>query len=485
MSAPAPEQNGGGPGDDLELIDLDKVRDYAVYVVHSVRRHPVLASSTFLGVLALTILGLLTFPKTYHVETELLAQRNLMMPALGNPSRAVPGEADAPTRAAGETVRRHDNLVSLVKQTGLLDRWDNTRAPAVRFWDAVVRLLTGRPTEEERLDGLVEMLDKHLSVSASDRTVTIGIDWPDKQLAHQLVETALQNFLEARHAAEVGTIAEAISILERHAAEVQQSVDSALDDIKRLKLTTPLRASDIVPLVTPRATQTRQAKVGEASEVRALLEGKRRAIRDLEEFRSKRVAELQAELGQQRQVYAEAHPTMVRLRQSVQAVSEESPQLAELRAQERELAAEYSQITGEQSTGSDGSLQAGPGRLSEARRLLGSASDAPAEEYAKARLRFAMNKYDSLLERLDAARIELDTARAAFKYRYSVIRPAELPKGAIKPKVPVVLALGLLAALMAAAGLAALVDLRSRRLVEPWQIERQLGLPVLGDLPRT
>jgi hypothetical protein len=484
VSASGREQESG-PGDDLELIDLDKVRDYAVYVVHSVRRHPRVAGGAFLGVLVLTIVGLLTFPKTYHVETELLAQRNLMMPALGNPNRAVPGEADAPTRAAGETVRRHDNLVSLVKQTGLLDRWDKTRAPAVRAKDWVVRLFTGAPTEEERLDALVEMLDKHLSVAASERTVTIGIDWPDKQLAHQLVETALQNFLEARHAAEVGTIAEAISILERHAAEVQQSVDGALDDIKRLKLTNPLRASDIVPMVNPRVNQTRQAKVGEVSELRAMLEGKRRAIHDLEEFRSKRIAELQAELGQQKQIYAEAHPNMVRLRQSVQAVSEESPQLSELRAQERELAAEYSQLTGEEQVGPEGELRVSPGRLSEARRLLGSASDAPAEEYAKARLRFAMNKYDSLLERLDAARIELDTARAAFKYRYSIIRPAELPKGPIKPKVPVVLAMGLFAALLATAGVAAMVDVRSRRLVEPWQIERLLGLPVLGDLPRT
>ncbi|HMK72183.1 MAG TPA: hypothetical protein VK454_02525, partial [Myxococcaceae bacterium] len=420
MSAAPAQQNDGGPGDDLELIDLDKVRDYALYVIHSVRRHPRLSAGLFLGVLLLTVLGLLTFPRTYHVETELLAQRNLMMPALGNPSRAVPGEADAPTAAAGETVRRRDNLVSLVKQTGLLDRWDKTRAPAGRVKDWVVRLFTGQPTEEERLETLVETLEAHLSVTANERTVIIGIDWPDKQLAHQLVETALQNFLEARHAAEVGTIAEAISIRERHAGEVQASVDAALDDIKRQKLANPLHASDIVTLNSPRATQTHQAKVGELSEVRAMLEGKRRAIHDLEEFRSRRVAELQAELGQKKQVYAEAHPTVVQLRQSVQAVSEESPQLAELRAQERELSAEYSQLSGEQAAGADGELRVAPGSLAEARRLLGSTSSAPAEEYAKARLRFAMNKYDSLLERLDAARIELDTARAAFKYRYSV-----------------------------------------------------------------
>jgi uncharacterized protein involved in exopolysaccharide biosynthesis len=468
---------------ELEIIDHQKVRDYAGFVLGAMRRHPWIATGTALAVLGLTVLGLVSFPRVYHVDTELLAQRNLMMPALGNPNRSVPNEADAPTVAAAETVRRRDNLVSLIKETGLLARWDETRAPALRVRDWVVRQFTGPPTEDERLDDLVELLEKQLSVSTNEKTITISIDWPEKHLAHQLVETALQNFLEARHAAEVGTIAEAISILERHAAEEQTSVDSALDDIKRLNLEHPLRASDLVPLALPR-TPKRDSKTREASELRAMLEGKRRAIREQEEYGARRIAELQAELGQQKQVYAEAHPTVIRLRQSVAAVSEESPQLAQLRREESELAAEYAQLGGDEA-GRDSEVRAAPQRLSEARRFLDASSEAPATEYAKARLRFAMNKYDSLMERLDAARIELDTARAAFKYRYTTIRPAELPKHADKPKIPLVLGLGSLGALLAAAAVSVLVDIRSRKVVEEWQLERQLGLPVLGILPES
>ena len=472
----AQEQDPPVDQGELELVDRQKIRDYGGFILRSVQRHPRVAGGTALAVIVLTVLGLVSVPRIYHAETELLAQRNLMMPALGNPSRSVPTEADSPTGAAAETVRRRDNLVSLVKETGLLARWDLTRAPALRAWDWVVRLFTGVPTEDERLDALVELLEKQLSVSATERTITIGIDWPDKHLAHQLVETALQNFLEARHAAEVGSIAEAISILERHAAEEQQAVDSALDDVKRLNLQHPLRAADIVPRAPPR-----NPKASEISEVRAMLDGKRRAIRDLEEFRSRRIAELQAELGQQKQVYAEAHPTMIRLRQSVAAVSEESPQLVQLRREERELGAEYAQLGGDESD----EPRLAPQRLSEARRFLDVTGEAPAEEYAKARLRFAMNKFDSLMERLDAARIELDTARASFKYRYSVIRPAEVPKRPEKPKVPSVLGLASFGALLAAFVASVLVDIRSRKVIEAWQIERQLGLPVLGALPKS
>ena len=95
-----------------------------------------------------------------------------------------------------------------------------------------------------------------------------------------------------------------------------------------------------------------------------------------------------------------------------------------------------------------------------------------------------MEKYDSLLDRINSARIELDTARAAFKYRYSIIRPPQLPKRPTKPKIPLVVAAGVMAAMGLAVIAAALSDLRSGRILEPWQVDRALGLEVLGQVPR-
>jgi uncharacterized protein involved in exopolysaccharide biosynthesis len=470
-------------GEAVELIDLKKLRDYVLFIVHAVRRHPRVAGGTFVLVVCLTLLELALFPRYYHVEAELLAQRNLMMPALGNPGRNVPTDADAPTRAAPETVRRRDNLISLMKQTNLLERWDQTKAPVIKFRDWLVRLVAP-PTEEERQDELIEMLEKRLYVFAGEGTVTIAIDWPDAQLAFQLVETAQQNFLDARHAAEVSSIAEAISILERHAAEVQQSIDLAMEEIKRVEPAHSVRA---VPLGAARARKPAEqsAQPSEASQLKALLDGKRRAIRDLEAFRTRRLTELKDELDKQKQVYADAHPTVARLKDSIAAMSADSPQLAELRREEHELAAEYAQAGGDKPPERENEVRLAAPQMSEARRVLSAGSDASAEQYAyaKARLRFAMNNYDSLIERLDAARIELDTARAAFKYRYSTIRPAELPKKVAKPKLPVVIAAGVIAGAFLAALMAALVDFRSRRLVEKWQVERMLGLDVLGEMP--
>ena len=95
-----------------------------------------------------------------------------------------------------------------------------------------------------------------------------------------------------------------------------------------------------------------------------------------------------------------------------------------------------------------------------------------------------MEKYDVLLERIESARIELDTARAAFKYRYGIIRPPTFPRRPEKPKVPLVIAAGIIAALALGTVAAALADLLSGKILEPWQMSRGLGLPVLGEIPR-
>jgi len=214
-----------------------------------------------------------------------------------------------------------------------------------------------------------------------------------------------------------------------------------------------------------------------------MLEAKRRAINELDEFRRRRLAELQTELAQKRAVYADAHPAVAQILQSIGALTEDSPQLAALRKDERELQGEYERLSARKPESGGG----GAPRSTEVtpRKKISDPLEPDVQgEYSRTRLRFAMEKYDTLLDRINSARIELDTARAAFKYRYQVIRPPQLPKRPEKPKVPLVIAGGVMAALALAVVAAALSDLRSGRILESWQVERTLGLEVLGQVPR-
>ena len=90
--------------------------------------------------------------------------------------------------------------------------------------------------------------------------------------------------------------------------------------------------------------------------------------------------------------------------------------------------------------------------------------------------------YNELVDRLDNARVEMDAAQAGFSYRYIVTLPPVLPRRAEKPEPAKVMTGASVAAVALAILLALLADIRSRRVLEPWQIERLLGLRLLGEL---
>src|SRR5260370_23986206 len=109
------------------------------------------------------------------------------------------------------------------------------RAPAARLKAWIWSVLFRPPTQEEQIDNFVYYLRDRLWVKTGEGTVTIGIEFPDEQLAYRLVDTALQNFLEARHAADVSTIAESITILEGRAEQAHQTLASALQQLQALR----------------------------------------------------------------------------------------------------------------------------------------------------------------------------------------------------------------------------------------------------------
>ena len=103
-------------------------------------------------------------------------------------------------------------------------------------------------------------------------------------------------------------------------------------------------------------------------------------------------------------------------------------------------------------------------------------------EFASLRLRSELNQLESVLERTDGARIELAVSQAAFKYRYSVIRPAQVPRDPVAPNLQMIFAAGFVASLFLALAVVVCKDLLSGKILETWQVERQLGLPVIGTL---
>ncbi len=501
MSLPSAPPPNSFETETADLFDFRQFEDYGGFVVGAIKRHTVLACLAFFGTLCAGLVFLWVMPKTYHAESNILAQRNQVIPTIVNPRRTIPWDADSPTRAAAETVLRNDNLVALVKQTNLIDHWELSRAPILRVKDFLRNLLVGQPTEQEKLDSLVGLLEKRLQVSASSRegTLRIEIDWPDAQMAYQLVEAAQQNFLETRHSMEVSNISEAISILESHASTVHDSIKVILDEIHSSE--TEISKSSVkgktAPSVRSFSIRTKSPQSRELDRIGGLLEVKRRTIADLEASRRQKQNDLQTQLLEAKSTYAAAHPMIMNIEESIKAISKDSPQLASLKREEAELMEDYELARIALSHESDArkpgsSAPAVPldtkaalkqNEIESLQQIRESvANEGGNLEYARAQLQIASHKYEDLIDRISAAKLELQTARVAFKYRYSVIRPAQIPNDPIKPKPALVLSGAVFAGVFFVFLLCTLADLRRGRIIEAWQVERFLKLPVLAEV---
>jgi uncharacterized protein involved in exopolysaccharide biosynthesis len=487
-------------GDEPRPVDFKLISHLLGYVAGSIGRHKRLVPSLCVVVFATSVSLMYLLPKTYHVEVKLLAHPNGALSVKGdnNPN-------DAPTRTAVETVKQRDNLVALVRQTDLVHEWYNRRAPLLHLKDVVVQALFKPGKEQDTIEWMADLLDKKLSVwTAGQDVIQIGIDWPDPTMALRLVEAAQQNYLEARHAAEITAIAEQISILQSHATSLRAEIDVAVEAVQKLLADRLARPAAAATASAAERTTPPPAMVGapparrslepepELARLKASIEAKQRAMSDLEEFRRRKLSELGASLAEKRAMYTDSHPTVIDLRQTIASLSAPSPEVLALSAEIERLKQEFDE-KGAAARAESRPVPvigvAGPGGAppplpdSIIRVEQGSAEDRdPAMMYALTQLRNAMSKYSNLRSQIEAAQIDLDTAEAAFKYRYSIMNPPVKPKEPSKPRPEPVTFASLLAGLVVAIFAAVAIDLDRGRFVEPWQIEYALDLPTLGDI---
>lgn len=468
--------------------------EWAFFALGGVRRRKIVAALVFLCVIAATFAYYGTRIPRYRAEAKVLAQRSQGLPA------AVRSTFDEmPTRTAWEVVHQRENLIAIIRQTDLLEQSPKARPePAWKRWLSPGSLRNkpekaepvapaaavapgstastaaaaakadpapGTSARDDALDGLVLALDRLLLVIVGDDgTITLQLDWPDPDQAHAIVEAALQNFLEARHVQEVTSIDAVITVLRGRTAVLRENLDRVSEQARR-------RASQ--PLVAPALPRVRQPSE-ELVRLQATLEAKQRALQDVEDLRRRRLAELQAQLDQARTMLSDAHPTVIGMRRDIEAFGRESPQLLALREEERALRRQVSERLVREDLPTAARVVVPTPTIT----LPPSADEDPA-------VRDARVQYEQMAARTTAAQVELDAARAAFKYRYNVVWPPQVSRDPVSPKAKKIFALGGFAAVALALLAAVGPDLLSGRIFERWQVERSLGLAVLGDLRKT
>lgn len=101
------------------------------------------------------------------------------------------------------------------------------------------------------------------------------------------------------------------------------------------------------------------------------------------------------------------------------------------------------------------------------------------------RLKVELAQLAVVRERANAARAELMSSQAGFKYQYNTIRPPRMPRRPAGPDARGIAAAGCAASVALAVLVALAADLLGGRIVEPWQLERMVGVPdpvILSDV---
>lgn len=488
-----------------ETIDLTFAKALVGLILRAPKRHPRLAILTLVVGLLVSAAAIAFAPRTYRVEARILAQRNLVIPLLGNPRRPVPADYDTPARAASELVLQHDNLVAIVDELDLLRKWNEQRPPILKVKDAVMDAVRGPVSDEDMRRAMVGLLEKKLAVRSDGTTLRISAEWGHPETTYEIVSIAQRNFLDRRSALELGVIVDTITILDEEAKKHEAALAAALAEVQRLKPALPapptLSATPAAPAtpatpVRPKASYAapRSPAASDGNLARELAD-KRRAIRELDEPRQRRLAELNARLEDLRGVYTPAHPIIAELEARIREASAESPELKTLREEEAELttrlAAESLQpsvprvIPQRASRGASAPIApTAPGALQQPEAPIFLVEDeSPELEAARGKLASALRKYDDVMNRIDSAQIEIHTGKAAFKYRYMSIMPPEIPSKPVRPSVISLAVGGVFLSVVLAIFAAAARDFTSGRFVEAWQVRRRLRIPLLAEVP--
>lgn len=471
--------------DEAPVFVLANLRVAAGFPLRALHRHKKLAAAVFAALIVAVAATIAVTPKHYIVETKFFAEKNFVMPALGNPTRAVPSDGDSPTRLAQEAVMKRTNLMEIARKTKLLSYWDQMRSPLGKVRDRVTAMIRGPLSDSDKLEALLGVLEKRMWVNSAEGTVAIGIDWPDPAIAYRIVQEAQQNFFEQRHASEVSLIGESIGIIEGHVLSAQRAIQEAQTQINAFL---PKRAPISIP--RPMAVSNLSGPSQAVIELQADLRAKEQAILDISSSRSQRLVALQTSLAEMRTKFGPAHPDVMAMEENIRTLAQPSGQLAQLRLEETDLrsrlinlgAREGVQVQLTQQPSYD--QQYAAAALASMAAIRADSQEAPEVTFARSRLKIATNDYERLLDRLEGAKIEMETARAAFKYRYVVITPARIPKAANKPKIPLMIIGGIILAAMTTIFVAIMLDFGGGRVIEPWQVDRQLGVPVLAEVRR-
>jgi uncharacterized protein involved in exopolysaccharide biosynthesis len=444
-----------------EPLGFDSVLMLAGFLVRSLRRHPLIAAGGAALTLVAAVVALAVMPRIYRSEGRVLTRTAYYIPALVSSLRfVVPFGANRGTTGAIEVIRSRESLEKVVTRSQLAERWVANRGGLRRMMDAAFTLVFGPPDADALRDGLISMLEKRLYPGIDNDVIVFAVEWNDADTARLLVETAIAVFLDGRQNAELSELEDTVKLLERNLASARQPLQAAENNLRAV-LTSRGAIRRVVPKRPPTAKPS--------NPILAELTEKRARVAKIQAEYDSRLAKAQEKMARLQESLGPSHPDMLQAAREVEEASRPPEELTQ--AQAETLRAELDLNRGD--------AQPFPADLEFT--VTGTQVD-PAVEQAAAEYRRARESFDQLRDRLADARVEAQTTKAAFQYRYIITQPPDRPNKPVKPRAIVVIGAGFAASIFVGLILALFFDLRTRRVIEAWMIDRIAGVPLLGEI---
>ena len=180
------------------------------------------------------------------------------------------------------------------------------------------------------------------------------------------------------------------------------------------------------------------------------LESRQQDIARMAAVRNQQLLEARGRLTSALTIYTEGHPTVLALRQAVEQLSRDSPDLIAASREVRDLEKQYDALSIKVGVATeDAQSRAFAGAAVDPLGLVSIGDEA---DPVSVRLRVEMAQLAAVRERENAARAELESAEAGFKFRYSVTRPPRVPRRPSGPNVAAITLVGAVASLILAIG---------------------------------
>ena len=424
------------------------------------RRYYVLVC--FLLMLAVGVVAAFGLPRTYRSTATLLVQsQDLPTSMVDSPTSSAVEQRVARIR---EQVLSRGDLIQLIEQNDLY--------PMERREQPLSKVI-----EKMRHSTGIGALSSDIGQQSGTQNKTIAIamsfDYPDPGKAQSVLQSYVSKFLtmDSQDVEDQATLT--VRFLQDQANKLQSQISDLEGQLTSLKSRngTALATSGMPPMLDTGSITAQIAAL--QSENRQLIAQSRRPA-----GRSDALASAEAALAAAQSQYSDTHPDVIALRERVRELRQIAASAAPDTSLQEQIAANNASIRQ--------LMQQRDETMARANAAVAGSARAPAimEEAMQLENRATAlrNQYQQVSENLLKAQNSARMATEQRAERLSLVEPASLPDQPFSPNRPFLIAAAAAAGLALGLLLALAIELVSRPLRSPRQLE-QLDLPVIGLVP--